>query len=170
MKKKYNINKNKIDVYKYYKNSFLFLFFFLIIHSRLNFYFFFFFFFFKQKTAYEISVRDWSSDVCSSDLPTSWHGWRRSGSPCAGSSTSAIRGQGPTRKPGNPIPSSKRDCLASSCRGWSGSPSGPSTASSPTLPSSRRCSRRNIPRCPSTACPTASTRNACPPHGIRIPG
>src|SRR5213594_4800065 len=31
--------------------------------------FFFFFFFFKQKTAYEISVRDWSSDVCSSDLP-----------------------------------------------------------------------------------------------------
>src|SRR5216110_1918516 len=27
-----------------------------------------FFFFFKQKTAYEISSRDWSSDVCSSDL------------------------------------------------------------------------------------------------------
>src|ERR1044071_1686129 len=27
------------------------------------------FFFFKQKTAYEISTRDWSSDVCSSDLP-----------------------------------------------------------------------------------------------------
>ena len=26
------------------------------------------FFFFKQKTAYEISHRDWSSDVCSSDL------------------------------------------------------------------------------------------------------
>src|SRR5216110_1463965 len=29
------------------------------------------FFFFKQKTAYEISSRDWSSDVCSSDLATS---------------------------------------------------------------------------------------------------
>src|SRR5919206_2876244 len=28
-----------------------------------------FFFFFKQKTAYEIVSRDWSSDVCSSDLP-----------------------------------------------------------------------------------------------------
>ena len=27
-----------------------------------------FFFFFKQKTAYEIRIRDWSSDVCSSDL------------------------------------------------------------------------------------------------------
>src|SRR5881227_2191706 len=26
------------------------------------------FFFFNQKTAYEITVRDWSSDVCSSDL------------------------------------------------------------------------------------------------------
>src|SRR5881628_4112768 len=26
-------------------------------------------FFFKQKTAYEMSVSDWSSDVCSSDLP-----------------------------------------------------------------------------------------------------
>ena len=25
-------------------------------------------FFFKQKTAYEIQIRDWSSDVCSSDL------------------------------------------------------------------------------------------------------
>src|SRR6059058_3348176 len=29
---------------------------------------FFYFFFFKQKTAYEMSLRDWSSDVCSSDL------------------------------------------------------------------------------------------------------
>src|SRR6184192_294929 len=28
----------------------------------------FFFFFFKQKTAYEMSIGDWSSDVCSSDL------------------------------------------------------------------------------------------------------
>ena len=25
-------------------------------------------FFFKQKTAYEVVSRDWSSDVCSSDL------------------------------------------------------------------------------------------------------
>src|SRR3546814_8505859 len=29
------------------------------------------FFFFKQKTAYEMRISDWSSDVCSSDLPTS---------------------------------------------------------------------------------------------------
>src|SRR3546814_6388898 len=30
----------------------------------------FFFFFFKQKTAYEMRISDWSSDVCSSDLLT----------------------------------------------------------------------------------------------------
>src|SRR3546814_5657420 len=32
------------------------------------FYLFFILFFFKQKTAYEIRISDWSSDVCSSDL------------------------------------------------------------------------------------------------------
>src|SRR3546814_4627677 len=29
-----------------------------------------FFFFFKQRTAYEMRISDWSSDVCSSDLKT----------------------------------------------------------------------------------------------------
>src|SRR3546814_8836652 len=29
---------------------------------------YFLFFFFKQKTAYEMRISDWSSDVCSSDL------------------------------------------------------------------------------------------------------
>src|SRR3546814_15869499 len=32
--------------------------------------FVYFFFFFKQKTAYEMRISDWSSDVCSSDLAT----------------------------------------------------------------------------------------------------
>src|SRR3546814_4467287 len=31
-----------------------------------------FFFFFKQKTAYEMRISDWSSDVCSSDLIAIW--------------------------------------------------------------------------------------------------
>src|SRR3546814_9322505 len=31
------------------------------------------FFFFKQKTAYEMRISDWSSDVCSSDLRRPWH-------------------------------------------------------------------------------------------------
>src|SRR3546814_3977452 len=30
-----------------------------------------FFFFFKQKTAYDMRISDWSSDVCSSDLSSS---------------------------------------------------------------------------------------------------
>src|SRR3546814_4042517 len=38
---------------------------------------FFCFFFFKQKTAYEMRISDWSSDVCSSDL----HGDLRYGLP-----------------------------------------------------------------------------------------
>src|SRR3546814_5301942 len=36
------------------------------------------FFFFKQKTAYEMRISDWSSDVCSSDLKgatTVWERW-----------------------------------------------------------------------------------------------
>src|SRR3546814_10973949 len=35
------------------------------------------FFFFKQKTAYEMRISDWSSDVCSSDLAngTVFHTW-----------------------------------------------------------------------------------------------
>src|SRR3546814_4470308 len=32
-----------------------------------------FFFFFKQKTAYEMRISDWSSDVCSSDLAGQGH-------------------------------------------------------------------------------------------------
>src|SRR3546814_1234510 len=45
-------------------------------------------FFFKQKTAYEVRISDWSSDVCSSDLyspcgecPT--NGWEAALSACA---------------------------------------------------------------------------------------
>src|SRR3546814_8591417 len=36
-------------------------------------------FFFKQKTAYEMRISDWSSDVCSSDLRCgeSWFGYPR---------------------------------------------------------------------------------------------
>src|SRR3546814_2693084 len=32
-----------------------------------------YFFFFKQKTAYEMRISDWSSDVCSSDLNNPLH-------------------------------------------------------------------------------------------------
>src|SRR3546814_5886685 len=36
-------------------------------------------FFFKQKTAYEMRISDWSSDVCSSDLTTTKRGGGVSG-------------------------------------------------------------------------------------------
>src|SRR3546814_17765896 len=45
------------------------------------------FFFFKQKTAYEMRISDWSSDVCSSDLPVDGHFGRHrrlAGAACAG--------------------------------------------------------------------------------------
>src|SRR3546814_5924043 len=40
----------------------------MFIHFFVDLLFFYFFFFFKQKTAYEMRISDWSSDVCSSDL------------------------------------------------------------------------------------------------------
>src|SRR3546814_9046383 len=39
-----------------------------------------FVFFFKQKTAYDMRISDWISDVCSSDLPAARHQGR--GAPC----------------------------------------------------------------------------------------
>src|SRR5213079_3749363 len=47
---------------------YFFFFFFFLFYSIIFYFFFvyFFFFFFKQKTAYEITTGDWSSDVCSS--------------------------------------------------------------------------------------------------------
>src|SRR3546814_6459935 len=41
------------------------------------------FFFFKQKTAYEMRISDWSSDVCSSDLSGSAPRGARSPNGCA---------------------------------------------------------------------------------------
>src|SRR3546814_8674043 len=53
------------------------------------------FFFFKQKTAYEMRISDWSSDVCSSDLVESCPRRLRR----AGSVTDFV----PTRLPGRPV-------------------------------------------------------------------
>src|SRR3546814_3898157 len=43
---------------------------------QLYFFYLITFCFFKQKTAYEMRISDWSSDVCSSDLPLR-SGWLR---------------------------------------------------------------------------------------------
>src|SRR3546814_10386187 len=50
-----------------------------------------FFFFFKQKTAYEMRISDWSSDVCSSDLQAAEA--RRSGHTDAGDDFDGPHGQ-----------------------------------------------------------------------------
>src|SRR3546814_7775946 len=49
------------------------------------------FFFFKQKTAYEMRISDWSSDVCSSDLRRRLRYIERSNSAGSGSSPTSRR-------------------------------------------------------------------------------
>src|SRR3546814_7293974 len=50
--------------------------------------FFCIFFFFKQKTAYEMRISDWSSDVCSSDL----NPWIEAYAECVGVAADDIAG------------------------------------------------------------------------------
>src|SRR3546814_2373819 len=59
-------------------------------------------FFFKQKTAYEMRISDWSSDVCSSDL---WYG-RCDGQPTGTSAWSTDRTR--RRSPRSSIPTPRR--------------------------------------------------------------
>src|SRR3546814_9214940 len=40
----------------------------LVFYRCAEYVYIYYFFFFKQKTAYEMRISDWSSDVCSSDL------------------------------------------------------------------------------------------------------
>src|SRR3546814_2493572 len=55
-------------------------------------------FFFKQKTAYEMRISDWSSDVCSSDL-----GSGSAGSACLATEWSWVRrGLAPAAKTADP--------------------------------------------------------------------
>src|SRR3546814_3699523 len=60
--------------------------------------FFLIFFFFKQKTAYEMRISDWSSDVCSSDLDADGddgeRGRRRLGQPLVGGEVVGLYRQG----------------------------------------------------------------------------
>src|SRR3546814_2931630 len=55
------------------------------------------FFFFKQKTAYEMRISDWSSDVCSSDLAVAQQ-------PCRG----ALRRERDQRTPPPPLRGERR--------------------------------------------------------------
>src|SRR3546814_13724470 len=60
----------------------------------------FIFFFFKQKTAYEMRISDWSSDVCSSDLSASNIAARTANAARVGRrATSVARGRSPRSFP-----------------------------------------------------------------------
>src|SRR3546814_10870484 len=58
------------------------------------------FFFFKQKTAYEMRISDWSSDVCSSDLQIREAGYVCSNHLGIGVGTASIKRTG-ARQPGS---------------------------------------------------------------------
>src|SRR3546814_10318531 len=60
-----------------------------------------YFFFFKQKTAYEMRISDWSSDVCSSDLIIG--GFR-----CGGRIRRDRQSQGKREKAGRNAPADRR--------------------------------------------------------------
>src|SRR3546814_1233647 len=91
----------------------------VFLYLMLRFFYVYFFFFFKQKTAYEMRISDWSSDVCSSDLypggcrsSSACHGkcrWQKSGT-APESNTDPARSRGsasnPTATPHRPPPRS----------------------------------------------------------------
>src|SRR3546814_4140660 len=67
-----------------------------------------FFFFFKQKTAYEMRISDWSSDVCSSDLSNGEHRSRRQllhyATACGDQSQSIFKRKHPGETRGHVLP------------------------------------------------------------------
>src|SRR3546814_3927894 len=104
------------------------------------------FFFFKQKTAYEMRISDWSSDVCSSDLR-------------ARSSTASAGTQPPTGLPGEHRNTSRAACRSASAATASRSieKSSPPSRSGTSI-NGARCSRAHTAYIPNTGGVT-STRS-----------
>src|SRR3546814_7148782 len=96
-------------------------------HLFLFFFFIIIFFFFKQKTAYEMRISDWSSDVCSSDLDRH-PGKQRQGDPEAarqdddqgepenGSKPSGVHGSGSRRSEERRV---GKECVSTCRYRWS---------------------------------------------------
>src|SRR3546814_20920106 len=76
------------------------------------------FFFFKQKTAYEMRISDWSSDVCSSDLNRT----RRGPGPEGGSRARRVDRSG-GRLEQRPGPESRYGCFLPDLTGLASDPS-----------------------------------------------
>src|SRR3546814_5439876 len=77
-----------------------------------------FFFVFKQKTAYEMRISDWSSDVCSSDLVLApvlrqwcYGNATREATPSYAGNTGRAAGQSPARKNPHRYPLTSRDAV-----------------------------------------------------------
>src|SRR3546814_3264953 len=92
------------------------------------------FFFFKQKTAYEMRISDWSSDVCSSDLPVAHVGQGgrcRRGDENVGAGPARAQGDRPdrsrTRRRRAPRPRG-RDRVAGRCDRTGAGPAGGAAA------------------------------------------
>src|SRR5437870_10284624 len=91
----------------------LFVFFFFLL-TVTDFYFFFFFFFFSSRRRHTRWPRDWSSDVCSSDLGWCTRWPRRACPPRSASSASSVTGTTWTR------PRSEERRVGKECRSrWS---------------------------------------------------
>src|SRR3546814_1036314 len=74
------------------------------------------FFFFKQKTAYELRISDWSSDVCSSDLPG---GAAHAAIGCAVDALADVgKGLGGTGEPGQKDIATHRPVPGAWLQGW----------------------------------------------------
>src|SRR3546814_6531217 len=82
-----------------------------------------FVFFFKQKTAYELRISDWSSDVCSSDLhiaaAADRRGRLRSGDRAAGRSGQARRRSWPEGGHRSEERRVGKECVSTCRSGWS---------------------------------------------------
>src|SRR3546814_18545260 len=118
------------------------------------------FFFFKQKTAYEMRISDWSSDVCSSDLPARSDRHRHAHRPArprplAGAAARRCAGRPPSQGRTEPVvPQPPRLRAADAL---------PYLRPSPPVPELPRLDGRTPPR-PPPPLPPSTPSHAAPPH------
>src|SRR3546814_3759113 len=96
-------------------------------------------FFFKQKTAYEMRISDWSSNVCSSDLTSS-------------------------RRKSRPTPAMPRAIRAAAIISTSSAPRASRTGSSSTRSEARRVGKECVSTCRSRWSPYHYTKNKLRTH------
>src|SRR3546814_18192314 len=106
------------------------------------------FFFFKQKTAYEMRISDWSSDVCSSDL----HGIDRPRG-------RAPRAEGCKQTPSQPATIRRRVAVYPRKTLWHGRSRGDAALRELTRSEERRVGKECVSRCRSRRSPYHEKKN-----------